>query len=104
MKKFHSYGPVDKEDHYFVERKNLIQKCTNQLMGHLDKGGHYFTIWAPRQTGKTWIIRQSIEKIKAIYGETYIVADQVKPLKYLNATRKCQKCIPTQWKTKKSLE
>ena len=75
MKKFHSYGPVDAEDHFCVERQELIQQCTNQLIGHQVKGGHYFTIWAPRQTGKTWIIRQSVKQIKKFYADTFIVGD-----------------------------
>jgi len=99
MRKFHSYGPVDKEDHYFVERKNLIQKCTNQLIGNLEKGGHYFTIWAPRQTGKTWIIRQSIKKIKATYGETYIVADlSIQPFALLKHVDDINKVFFGFWK------
>jgi len=32
MRKFHSYGPVDIEDHFCVERQELTQKCTNQLI------------------------------------------------------------------------
>ena len=73
MKKFHSYGPVDAEDHFCVERQELIQKCTSQLIGNQKKGGHYFTIWAPRQTGKTWIIRQSVQQIRKLYSDSFIV-------------------------------
>jgi len=62
MKRFHSYGPVDHEEHFFVERESLIEKCTKQLIGNPNKRGHYFTIWAPRQTGKTWVIRQSVDE------------------------------------------
>jgi predicted AAA+ superfamily ATPase len=30
-----------------------------QLLGDdPNKGGHYITIWAPRQTGKTWIMQE----------------------------------------------
>jgi len=36
----------------------------NQLIGaNPSKGGHYFTVWAPRQTGKTWLMQEVIEKI-----------------------------------------
>jgi hypothetical protein len=73
MRKFNSYGPIDVEDHFFVERNELIQKCTNQLLGSKNKGGHYFTIWAPRQTGKTWIIQQSVRQIKKIYNDKFAV-------------------------------
>jgi len=39
MRTFHSYGPVDAEDHYCVERKELIAQCTKQLIGNVNKGG-----------------------------------------------------------------
>ncbi len=57
MRRFSSYGPVDKRQHYYVPRKALIEKAYTQLMGHNpQRGGHYFTVWAPRQAGKTWIM------------------------------------------------
>jgi hypothetical protein len=28
------------------------------------QGGHYITVWAPRQTGKTWIMQEVVEQIK----------------------------------------
>jgi len=73
MRKFNSYGPIDKRYHYFVDRKKLIENCTEQLVGIPEKGGHYFTVWAPRQTGKTWIIQQSVHQIKKIYNDTFVV-------------------------------
>jgi len=75
MRRFHSYGPVDSEEHFFVERDELINKCTNQLVGNPDKSGHYFTIWAPRQTGKTWITRKSVFQVKKMYADSFIVGD-----------------------------
>jgi hypothetical protein len=33
----------------------------SQLKGQApDEGGHYITVWAPRQTGKTWIMREVV--------------------------------------------
>ncbi len=59
MRKFSSYGPIDRELHYYVPRQTLIDNITQQLKGdNPNKGGHYITIWAPRQTGKTWIMRE----------------------------------------------
>lgn len=29
-----------------------------------EKGGHYITVWAPRQTGKTWVMQQVIARLK----------------------------------------
>jgi hypothetical protein len=73
MRRFHSYGPVDSEEHFFVERDELINICTNQLVGNPDKIGHFFTIWAPRQTGKTWITRKTVLQIQKMYADTFIV-------------------------------
>ncbi|HAO21967.1 MAG TPA: hypothetical protein DCQ37_16780, partial [Desulfobacteraceae bacterium] len=73
MRHFHSYGPVDSEEHYCVQRKELIQRCTDQLVGKPDKGGHFFTIWAPRQTGKTWLMRQVKQEIAARFPECFII-------------------------------
>jgi len=75
MRTFHSYGPVDKTEHYSVERKELVDQCTKQIIGNIKKGGHYFTIWGARQTGKTWLYRQSLENIKHHYGDQFIVGE-----------------------------
>lgn len=34
---------------------------------------HYFTIWGPRQTGKTWLMRQTKQEITQRYGEQFTV-------------------------------
>ena len=73
MRRFHSYGPVDCEDHFCVQRKKLVEQCMRQLIGKPDKFGHYFTIWAPRQTGKTWLMRQVVEKIRVEADELFLV-------------------------------
>ncbi len=75
MRHFHSYGPVDCEDHFCVERKTLIDRCTAQLVGKPGRGGHYFTIWAPRQTGKTWLMRQVKTRISTRYPEQFTVVN-----------------------------
>ena len=63
-RKFSSYGPVDTEMNYFVPRTELIDKIVQQLIGeNPNKNGHYFTVWAPRQTGKTWAIIHSRARI-----------------------------------------
>jgi hypothetical protein len=75
MRIFNSYGPVDPAEHYCVERKKLVDQCAKQLVGNIEKEGHYFTIWGPRQTGKTWLYRQSLKDIKHRYGEKFIVGE-----------------------------
>jgi hypothetical protein len=57
MRKFFSYGPPDIEENYCAPRKELLDKLYQRLTGdNPQKGGHYFTVWAPRQTGKTWCL------------------------------------------------
>ncbi len=75
MRRFHSYGPVDCEDHFCAPREGLIRKCKEQLVGKPEKGGHYFTIWAPRQTGKTWLMRRVKEEIEGTEEGAFIVGD-----------------------------
>ncbi|MBV6342048.1 AAA-like domain-containing protein, partial [Candidatus Magnetobacterium casense] len=73
MRSFYSYGPVDSQEHFCVHRKELIERCIEQLIGNLDKGGRYFTVWAPRQTGKTWLMQQVRDEIQARYSDHFIV-------------------------------
>lgn len=73
MRRFHSYGPVDPTEHFAVERRALVEQCVSQLVGNPDKDGHFFTIWGPRQTGKTWLMRRAIEEIRARYGDRFAV-------------------------------
>lgn len=73
MRRFHSYGPVDPKHHFAVERRELIEQCVARLVGDADEGGHFFTIWAPRQTGKTWLMRRAMEEIRARHGDRFLV-------------------------------
>jgi hypothetical protein len=58
MRKFYSYGPVNCERHFCVKRHELVNACLDNLIGDNEQGGHYFTIWAPRQTSKTWLMEE----------------------------------------------
>jgi len=73
MRRFHSYGPVDCEEHFCIPRQALVDRCVVQLVGNPEKGGHYFTIWAPRQTGKTWLMRQVKQEIARHFGDQFTV-------------------------------
>jgi hypothetical protein len=65
MRKFSSYGPIDTDLHYFAPRKELINMTHTQLIGeNSEKSGHYITVWAPRQTGKTWLMQQISLKLQ----------------------------------------
>lgn len=69
MRKFSSYGLIDNEIHYHVPRNKLIESAYNQLIGDSpEKDGHYITVWAPRQTGKTWIMREVVRRMQAAGG------------------------------------
>ncbi len=65
MRRFTSYGPVNPKLHYYAPRKQLIEKAYTQLLGEeSEEEGHYITVWAPRQCGKTWVMQEVVEKIK----------------------------------------
>ena len=72
-RKFSSYGPVNTETEYFVPRTDLVNRAIQQLVGEKNEaGGHYFTVWAPRQSGKTWILGQALYRLQK--DERFIVA------------------------------
>ncbi|ETR69752.1 MAG: hypothetical protein OMM_03722 [Candidatus Magnetoglobus multicellularis str. Araruama] len=75
MRTFNSYGPVNPKKHYSVPRKKIVEKCSQSLIGDPEDSGHYFTIWGARQTGKTWLYRQSLKDIKNSYGEQFFVGE-----------------------------
>ncbi|KPA11453.1 ATPase domain protein, prokaryote domain protein [Candidatus Magnetomorum sp. HK-1] len=75
MRTFHSYGPVNPKKNYYVPRNKLVEKCVQSLIGDPEDLGHFFTIWGARQTGKTWLYRQSLENIKKQYGDQFIVGE-----------------------------
>jgi len=45
MRKFSSYGAVNKKLHYYVPRQDLVDHACQQLVGeNPDEGGHYITV------------------------------------------------------------
>ena len=65
MRSFSSYGPVNPKLHYYVPRKKLLDFIFKQLIGNNpEEGGHYLTVWAPRQTGKTWAMREILFRLR----------------------------------------
>ncbi len=75
MRRFHSYGPVKRKKHFCVERREMVEDCLNSFIDDPDDVGHYFTIWAPRQTGKTWMIREVKKGIEARYQDRFLVGE-----------------------------
>ncbi|OQX81102.1 MAG: hypothetical protein B6D61_01120 [Bacteroidetes bacterium 4484_249] len=76
MRKFNTSGPNIPLKHYTLERIGLIRKGIE-----LVKDNRYFTIWAPRQTGKSTYFRQLAKvlekqdyKVAHINFENYINA------------------------------
>ena len=74
MRTFHSYGPVDCRHHFCVARTEMIESCASQLVGIPDEGGHFFTIWSPRQCGKTWLMRQAADRIARQHPDRFTIA------------------------------
>ncbi len=58
MRKFNTSGPNIPRKHYTIQRIGLIEKGIE-----LVKDDRYFTIWAPRQTGKSTYFRQLADKL-----------------------------------------
>ena len=48
MREFNTSGPNDPRVHYTLLRENLLEKGLTKVFK-----SRYFTIWAPRQTGKS---------------------------------------------------
>ncbi|OQY29374.1 MAG: hypothetical protein B6244_03950 [Candidatus Cloacimonetes bacterium 4572_55] len=63
MRTFSSYGPISVKTNYFAPREELVDQIYRDLIGVEEGGGHYITIWAPRQTGKTWALMQVADRI-----------------------------------------
>lgn len=64
MRRFSSYGPVDTDLHYYAPRTELVDSACASLLGeNPSKGGHYITVWAARQRGKTWVMQQVLWRL-----------------------------------------
>ncbi len=59
MKYFNTSGPNIPDEHYTIQRTKLIKKGVE-----LVKRKRYFTIWAPRQTGKSTYFEQLAKKLE----------------------------------------
>jgi len=65
MRRFCSYGPIIMDSHYYAPRKELIDTAYTQLVGENPlEGGYYMTVWAPRQSGKTWVMQQILFQLQ----------------------------------------
>ena len=73
MRRFTSYGPVNERKHFILPRSELVNACADHLIDDPEEGGHFFTIWAPRQTGKTWLARRAKGAIESRHPDRYSV-------------------------------
>ena len=65
MRKFSSYGLINEDLHYYSPRTELIEHAYRQLMGdEPDQDGHYMTVWAPRQTGKSSVMKTILWRLQ----------------------------------------
>lgn len=65
MRKFSSYGQLNTKQHYYAPRTALLERAYTQLVGeNQDEGGHYITVWAPRQTGKSSVMQQILSRLQ----------------------------------------
>jgi hypothetical protein len=78
------YGPINPKIHYYAPREELIERSYIRLVGECpDEDGHYITVWAPRQCGKTWLMQEVVEKIKKTgqYEVGILTMDKTKKVK-----------------------
>ena len=65
MREFSSYGAPETDLYYYVPRRALVNETLLKLVGkNPQKGGHYMTIWAPRQCGKTWVLMEVLSILR----------------------------------------
>ena len=66
MRRFSSYGPLDTAAHFYVPRTELIDTVLAAVVGdNPEQGGGYVTVWAPRQSGKSWIVGQVVRRLRS---------------------------------------
>ena len=105
MRKFSSYGPVNTKLHYYVPRQELVDRACTQLLGeNPDEGGHYITVWAPRQRGKTWVMRETFLAMRQERPEFEIVVLSLQHLRTVQDADKVIQIIAQELIKKLSLE
>ncbi|KLO23665.1 hypothetical protein X275_02220, partial [Marinitoga sp. 1197] len=67
MRRFCTSGPVDKKTCYYVERPDIMKEALDHI-----ENWRYFTVSAPRQSGKTTLLKDIVEKTKEKYLPIFI--------------------------------
>jgi hypothetical protein len=105
MRRFSSYGPVNTKLHYYVPRQVLIDQAYSQLVGEEpEEGGHYITVWAPRQRGKSWVMREVYQRLLHQHAEQFdVVALSLQDLTTTVETEQVIQAIAAELSAKLSL-
>ena len=72
MREFNTTGPCDPAKHYTVMREAFMATSLEQV-----KKGRYFTLFAPRQAGKTTFFQLMIERLKESYTPVWITFENL---------------------------
>lgn len=75
MRSFNTAGPIQEDDHYFLETKDRIE--IDQLLDLIDSQ-KYFILHAPRQTGKTSMLLSLMRQLNE-EGKYYCIYMNVEP-------------------------
>ena len=93
MREFNTSGPNIAAEHYTIKRTGLINKGIK-----LVKGKRYFTIWAPRQTGKsTYFIQLAVELEKTGYKVAHINFENYKNASLESFLYRLKRYIKNAW-------
>ncbi len=72
MREFNTTGPCDPAKHYTVMREAFMATSLEKV-----KKGRYFTLFAPRQAGKTTFFQLMIERLKESYTPVWITFENL---------------------------
>jgi len=72
MREFNTTGPCNQALHYMVMREALMAQAIEKV-----KKGRYFTLFAPRQAGKTTFFQLMIERLKESYTPLWITFENL---------------------------
>ena len=92
MKYFNTSGPNIPQEHYTIVRQNIIDKGID-----LVRRKRYFTIWAPRQTGKSTYFRQLAGELKRdSYKTVHFSVEGTKKSSLKNVFSELNSCLDEQ--------
>ncbi len=100
MRYFNTSGPNIQKEHYTIQRQILTKKGIN-----LVESKRYFTIWAPRQTGKSTYFRQLAKELEKIdYKVAHINFENYKTEKIQTFIKRFKRNVNEFWNTNYDFE